>query len=162
MKNIMKISAAIALGVMGTHTAQAAELALEKGTMSLGGSAGISLIAADGVTMFAFGANPSFGYFMSDNIQVFGTLQLGYADSFSFGIGAGGNYVTDLAGMKFYAGAHADVMDNGDTVWVGVQSGFLFPLSEHVAMDLSIRPEYEVNTGIFMLNAGWLGVNAYF
>ena len=160
--NIIKISAAIALGVMGTQSAQAAELTLEKGTMSLGGSAGISLVAADGATSFAFGANPSFGYFVSDNIQVFGALQLGYADAFSFGVGVGGNYVTDLAGMKYYAGVHADVMANGDAIWVGAQTGFLFPLSEHVAMDLSVRPEYEVNTGIFLLNAGWLGVNAYF
>ena len=71
MMNIIKISAAIALGVMGTQSAQAAELTLEKGTMSLGGSAGISLVAADGATSFAFGANPSFGYFVSDNIQGF-------------------------------------------------------------------------------------------
>lgn len=160
--NIMKISAAIAFGVAGTHRAQAAEFTLEQGTMSLGGSAGISLEAGGGVTAFAFGANPSFGYFVSDNIQVFGSLQLEYDEAFSFGVGLGGNYVTDLAGMKYYVGVHADVMTNEDTIWVGAQTGFLFPLSEHVAMDLSVRPEYEVNRGDFSLNAGWLGVNAYF
>ena len=159
--NIIKISAAIALGVMGTQSAQAAELTLEKGTMSLEMDPPISLVAADGATSFAFGANPSFDTLCPTTFR-FSALQLGYADAFSFGVGVGGNYVTDLAGMKYYAGVHADVMANGDAIWVGAQTGFLFPLSEHVAMDLSVRPEYEVNTGIFLLNAGWLGVNAYF
>jgi len=162
MKKFIKPSLAIALGLFASQSAGAAELVLEKGTMSLGGSAGFSLAMAGGETMFSFGANPSFGYFVTDNIQVFGSISLEYMfEEFSWGIGVGGNYILDIGGMKGYGGIHYDI--NGvDNMWVGAQFGLLFPLSESVALDLSIRPDYGIQDEVFMLNAGWLGVNAYF
>mgnify|MGYP001315251948 CR=1 FL=1 len=54
MKKFIKPSLAIALGLFASQSAGAAELALEKGTMSLGGSAGFSLAMAGGETVFSF------------------------------------------------------------------------------------------------------------
>jgi len=153
------------LSLTAVQTAHSSELHIEKGTTSLGGTAGISVMAVSGQTQFVFGANPSLGFFLTDEIQLFGSLMLSSSnDSLGWGLGIGVNYVTEftsLEGVKSYAGVRAEIYGN-DARWVGAQAGVLFPLSEHVAMDLGVRPQYEFRSGLFMLNVGWLGVNAYF
>ena len=81
----------------------------------------------------------------------------------SFSAGVYTNYYIDAGGMKVYVGAHVDLpIAPGFDAGVGAQGGLLLGLSENVAIDIGVRPTYYVDSGLFSLNAGALGVRAFF
>ena len=165
MKKFIKPTVALALGLFASQSATAAELAIEQGTMSLGGNAGLLLIAGEGGSDVSINVSPSIGYFLSDNMQLFGNVHFGYSGGVSYGVGVGANYVMDVSSMKLYTGIHADLLGAEGIdpfISVGAQVGLWIGLSESVALDVGIRPNYEISTGTFSMSAGYLGVNAFF
>ena len=185
---------ALALLIMAP-AAKAGEFTLTQGTMQLGGVATFDIDMempdkGDSVTGFALDVAPSFGYFIIDNLELsvgasagmgFGDLYENAAKTFGFGLGA--KYFIALGPVVGYAGLGVgmdfvmtdDVTVDNVTVdgattkalALGVPLGVLYPLNEHVAMDLGTVISYSMSLedgGGASLNVpiGYLGVQAFF
>jgi len=168
MKKFIKPSVAIALGLFASQSATAAELAIEQGTMSAGGQATLGMYMAGGSTIIDVTVAPGFGYFVSDNIEVFGNINfnlvaVGGDSGTSLGLGVGANYYVDAGSMKVYFGIHTDMALTPEVdIGAGAQAGLLLGLSDSVALDIGIRPTYYIQSEVFALNAGAVGIRAFF
>ena len=171
----------LALGL----TASAGELQTTSGTMQLGGVTTFDIdmyMPEEGSnkTGYKIIATPSFGYFISDNLELNGSIQLGtfFGDLYDgfgtvLGFNVGGRYLIDMDSFYLHLGAQIGMLinmpdegDNTKTLVIGVPIGLLFPLNQHVALDAGLRVNF--NMGLDdqgnMLNVpiGYLGVQAFF
>ena len=168
-----------------TSVAHAEGLSLQKGTMQLGGTATFDIEVVmpdegDNTTGFSLNLAPSFGYFIMDNLQLFGQLSfhMGFGDLFddskTFGLGVGAKYFLPLGSLVGYAGLGVGLdlhmPDGGDTMKylpISVPLGILLPFNRHVALDLGTRLTYTLalddgGASKFHVPIGYLGVQAFF
>lgn len=136
--------------------------------MSAGGHATFGIAMAEGASVIQLDLAPGFGYFVSDSIEVFGSinfglLAIGGESATALGLGVGANYYVNAGSMKVYFGIHTDMALTPDVnIGTGAQAGLLIGFSENVALDIGVRPTYYVQSGVFSLNAGAVGVRAFF
>jgi hypothetical protein len=185
---------ALALLIMAP-VANAQDLTLTKGTMQLGGVATFDIDMnmpeeGDSVTGFALNVAPGFGYFIMDNLELFAGLNagMGFGDMYenaakTFGFDLGAKYFMCFGPVVGYAGlgvgmgfVMTDDQDVGGVtiegattknLVIGVPLGVLYPLNEHVAMDLGAVINYNMSLedggGAFLnVPIGYLGVQSFF
>ena len=167
-------------------TANAGEMKLDKGTMQVGGSITLDIDVVkpdegDSVTGAQLGVNPTFGYFLINNLELlvsanFGT---GFGDLYEhsakdLGFGAGIKYFHRFGRVFGYAGAMIGmgfaIPEEGDTtkaLAIGIPVGILWPLNMRVALDfgttIGINKSLEDGGGtVINIPIGYLGVQAFF
>jgi hypothetical protein len=179
---------------MLSPAALAQDLQLTKGTMQLGGVASFSIDMqmpdeGDSTTGFSLILIPEAGYFVIDNLELAGRLNLGmfFGDLYEVCVGTdctaapkllgfdvGAKYYIPMGSIVPYAGLMVgmffNIPDEGDTTKrfdLTVPLGILMPLNEHVAIDLGLAVVYKMSledNGGSTLNVpiGYLGIQGFF
>lgn len=182
--------------VMLSPAALAEDLQLTSGTMTLGGVASFSIDMnmpdeGDSETGFTLGLIPQAGYFVIDNLEVVGRINLAmfFGDLYETEVGGetyglpkyigfdlGAKYYIPMGSMVPYAGLMVGMtfmipdQDDADTEKrfdLTVPLGVLMPLNAHVALDLGLMVVYKMSLedgGGSTLNVpiGYLGVQGFF
>jgi hypothetical protein len=156
---------------------QERELKFHKGTMQLGGTATLDIQSANSDTNFFINLDPTFGYFVTKKVEVFGTVGIVLVDGdVSWNLGAGGKYYFDMKPMWAYLGAqgsYGSVSVSSGTATSSLDSytlyglgGILYPLGKNVALDAGARVGIikftDFDTSTIDLQLGYLGVQAFF
>jgi len=139
-------------------------LDIHAGTMELGGSGTVELLASNGDTFVAVLLAPSFGYFITDNVELRAGVGIAAASGVSsVGVDLGAQYLFPGDSLRPYAGGHFGLGDNSDPV-VGAQGGLLVPLSSAIALDLGARLDLILGQGMTAVHlpVGALGVRGFF
>jgi len=160
---------------MLSPTALAQDLQLTSGTMSLGGISTFSIDMnipdeGDSETGFSLVLIPEVGYFVADNLEVIGRLNLGmffgdlyetevmgetYGSPTLVGFDVGAKYYIPMGSIVPYAGLmvgmfftipDSDIPDaeTQKRFDLTVPLGILMPMNEHVAIDLGIMIAYKM------------------
>ena len=183
----MKKAVLVALAMLVlVPTATAGDFELSEGTMQLGGVAALDVEMTmpeegDSTTGYLLGVAPTFGYFIMDNLELFGGINavMGFGDAYegaakNMGFDVGAKYFMGFGAVTGYAGLSVGMAfmmpDEGDTMknlLIGVPLGVLYPLNEHVALDLGTVVNYNMSLedggGAFLnVPLGYLGVQAFF
>jgi hypothetical protein len=162
-------------------------LAAVKGNLQLGGSLTITptVSVPDGgesTSGAILTINPTFGYFVSDGLEIGLSFQAGVGigelfekNASTLQIGPTLRYIFNTTGpvvpyLGVLLGPSLIIPENGDTIAlfdISFRFGFLVPLNQHVAINFGIRPTFSVGVGnangmIFTIPIGWLGVETFF
>ena len=180
--------------VMLSPAAMAEDLQLTAGTMQLGGVASFSIDMTmpdegDSTTGFSLVLIPQAGYFVIDNLELVGRINLGmfFGDLYEVCVGTectgapkllgfdvGAKYHIPMGSIVPYAGLMVGMFftipEEGDTQKrfdLTVPLGILMPLNSHVALDLGVAIIYKMSLedgGGSTLNVpiGYLGVQGFF
>jgi opacity protein-like surface antigen len=163
--------------VMLSPAALAEDLQLTAGTMQLGGVASFSIDMTmpdqgDGETGFTLALIPQFGYFVIDNLELLGRINVAmwFGDLYTTDVGGqeidifpkmigfdlGAKYHIPLGSFVVYAGLMVGMnfsipdsdLDDADTTKrfdLTVPLGILMPLNSHVALDLGLAVIYRMS-----------------
>ena len=164
----------VLLVVSFSLNAKASILDLSQGTLSLGGSASVTLNTTTDV--HALRVAPAFGYFLSDNVELAFSVQysndLGSESGSLLGAGIGVLGYLDLGSALLKSGGVFAVYGsfyNGDTATIlelTVPLMLVFPLSPGVAVNTGLMVQIfiapEGGDPMVQLPLGFLGVSAYY
>ena len=177
--------------------ALAEDLQLTSGTMNLGGAAAFSIDMmmpdqGDSQTGFSLVLIPQVGYFVIDNLEVIGRLNLGmfFGDLYETEIGGetygaptlvgfdvGAKYHIPLGSFVAYAGLMVGMffnipdgdIPNAETTKrfdLTVPLGILLPMNSHVAIDLGVAIAYKMGLDdqgdTLNVPIGYLGIQGFF
>jgi len=170
MSHLIKSTLALSLALLAPLTASGADLALDKGTMSLGGQISANIQTSGNASLVNFEITPTFGYFLSEKFEVFGGLNVDYQDFFIFSLEyaavvVGGNYYTNQGSTVGYVGLVAEVgFVPGLAINPQLQGGVLIGLNEHLAIDVGIKAGVLINDGggVLDIDLGAVGLRGFF
>lgn len=184
MKKFFLFTVLIGILTASFSVSAARPLDLRPGTMMLGGEVSFSsdkFIPEEGDTVSGkvITFSPYFGYFVAPNFAV--TANLSYVnfdgDAYSatpdlFAIGFGTMFMQRLIAFYLYVGFdvgyHRTMPEEGDAsggLYIGGNVGLMFPLNRHVAINTSIRLNYQMNddtADLLSLTIGYFGLTAFF
>ncbi len=162
----------------GSGTALAADqLDIAQGTMEAGGSATVSVQSIEGSTGFGLTLAPQFGYFVTDMIEVNGTVGLAIIGFEGFTtttvtLAPGFQAVFPGQAVRPFIGAAVQFTSfsfEGESIsalGVAVPVGVLLPLSNAVAISIGSNPsvaaDLDGGPAIITVPAGALGVRSFF
>ncbi|MFT4622548.1 MAG: hypothetical protein ACI8PZ_001204 [Myxococcota bacterium] len=151
------------------------DLAMDAGTIQLGGSATVDILSSGGSTDVVLNLAPTGGYFVVDNVELFGGIALGLGTiGTAWGFEVGGKYFVDIKPNWIYFGAGlgygVQTIDAGivtvsaNVLNIAPQGGVLIPLGKNVGLDLGTRVNIGLSGGSTFITVpiGMLGVQAFF
>ncbi len=164
-----------ALGIwLFPASAMAAPPTLEigQGKFELGGYATANVYFVDIGDGFSFDIAPQFGVFVSDAVELLGTLDLFWVNgNLDMRIDLGAEYFFESEYLRPYAGAS---LGFGSYPYVGVIAddvvsatalgGVVLPLNRNVGVDLGLRLAFLLDDAEVQLHVplGFIGVRAFF
>jgi len=165
----------LALGIwLFPASAMAAPKTLEigQGTFEIGGHATANVYFVDIGDGFRFDIAPQAGIFVSDQVELVGTLDLVWVNgNVGMRVDLGGDYFFDAAYVRPYAGAslgfgsypYVDVIAE-QVASATARGGVLLPLNRNVAVDLGLRLAFLLDDAELQLHIplGFIGVRAFF
>ena len=147
-------------------------LEIGQGTFELGGHATANVYFVDVGDGFSFDIAPQAGAFVTDQIEIVGTLDLFWVNGdLDMRVDLGADYFFDSEYLRPYAGAS---LGFGTYPYVGViadevvsataRGGVLLPLNRNVGVDLGMRLAFLLDDSEVQLHVplGFIGVRAFF
>ena len=171
------IKAIVVVSLFSALSADArVKLALQRGTMSLGGSLSMEIRAPKGgPTTVGLEVSPAWNYFLTRNLSFLlePTIKknsLGQDTSWYLGFGAGLRYHVDLGGAIYpYFGAEGAVGTHttmSKTIFaLKAPLGVLVPFNSQVALNLGVPFEVRFTSDGYhglLVPVGYLGISAFF
>jgi hypothetical protein len=163
------------LVLLSSVAALAGELDFGQGTWELGGRATANVVLRDGNSDLYLDLSPTFGYFVSENIELLGGVSLFVQDN-ALGAGFFGGLDAFLSndGVAPYLGATIGYgtqsyqfgffQVSGDVVTISGRGGIVIPLNRKVGLDLGARVNFNIEDGDTWVHIplGYVGIRAFF
>ena len=163
------------LALLWSVAASAGSIDIGEGTWELGGRATANIILNDGDSDLYLDLSPTFGYFVSDNIELLAGVSLLVTDnSLGAGFFAGIDAFLGNDGVAPYLGAtigygtqnyqYGFFQYGADVVTVSGRGGLVVPLNRKVGLDLGARVNVNIEDEETWIHIplGYVGIRAFF